>query len=107
MYDEVIVKILKSIDENLITATYPKFSGDGYRAHKIDAKNFHQIEKSNSNKKIAFVDAGNAEIIASANFSLNLIRVCYVIYQNNKKISSQVLQYLICPSQKKTALFFQ
>ena len=86
MYDEVVENILKFLDENLMAAAYPKFSGEGYKAHKIDAKNFHQINKTSSNKKIAFIDGGNAEIIASANFSLNLIRVCYVIYQNNKKI---------------------
>jgi len=89
MYDEVVEKILESIDENLITASYPKFFGDGYRAHRIDAKNFHEINKANSGKKIAFVDGGNAEIIASGNFSLSLIRVCYVVYQNSKKLSAK------------------
>ena len=91
MYDEVVEKIFKSLDENLLTATYPKFSGEAY---KIDAKNFHKIEPIFSNKKIAFVDGGNAEIIYSANFSLNLVRVCYVIYQNNKKINTKKFEIL-------------
>ncbi len=90
MFDEVIGKILDTInDKEIFTETYPKFSGEGYRAHKIDIKNFHKIDKTISNKKIAFIDGGNAEIIGSANFSLNIIRVCYVIYQNNKKIDSK------------------
>ena len=90
MFDEVIKKILESIDEkSLLTEMYPQFSGEGYRAYKIDIKNFHEVKKSNSGKRIAFVDGGNVEIIGSANFSLNLIRVCYVIYQNNKKISEK------------------
>ncbi len=90
MFDEVIEKILNAIDEKeILTETYPKFSGEGYRAHKIDIKNFHNIEKTISNKKIAFIDGGNAEIIGSANFSLNLIRICYVIYQNNRKIAAK------------------
>lgn len=87
MFEEVAKKILESIDENLlITEMYPKFSGEGYRAHKIDIKNFHEIKKADAGRKIAFIDGGHAEIIGSANFSLNLIRVCYSIYQNNKKI---------------------
>jgi len=94
MYNEIVEKILASLDENLITAAYPKFSGEGYRAHRIDARNFHSLEKTNSNKRIAFVDGGNAEIIASANFSLNLIRVCYAIYGNNKKITSKRFEIL-------------
>ena len=89
MYNEIVEKILKSLDENLVTASYPKFSEKGYRAHKIDAKNFHEIKKSNASKRIAFIDGGNAEIIGSANFSLNLIRLCYVVYQNNKKIMAK------------------
>src|SRR3989338_1996858 len=90
MFDEVIAKIIESIDEkSIFTETYPKFSGEGYRAHKIDAKNFHKIEKSAKIKKTAFVDGGNAEIIGTANFSLNLIKTGYAVYGNNKKISAK------------------
>ncbi len=95
MFDEVIEKILNVVNEKYtLTETYPKFSEEGYQPHKIDIKNFQDIRKSISNKKIAFVDGGNAEIIGSANFSLNLIRVCYVIYQNNKKITSKKFEIL-------------
>lgn len=95
MYDEIVKKILESLDEKtILTETYPKFSGEGYKAYKIDAKNFHEIKKINLSKKIAFVDGGNAEIISSANFSLNLIRVCYIIYQNNKKINAKKFEVL-------------
>ncbi|MBI2657282.1 DNA double-strand break repair nuclease NurA [Candidatus Woesearchaeota archaeon] len=86
MFDEAVEKILKSLDESVMAAGYPKFSGKGYRAYRIDAKNFHEIKKGDSGRKIAFVDGGNAEIISSAGFSLNVIRVCYVLYQNNRKI---------------------
>jgi len=95
MFDEVITKILESIDKKTVSVgIYPKFSGKGYQAHKIDVKNFHGIRKTSLGKRIAFVDGGNAEIIGSANFSLNLIRVCYVIYQNNKKIASKKFEIL-------------
>jgi len=95
MFDEVIEKILSTVNEKeIFTETYPKFSGEGYKAHKIDVKNFHRIEKKLSGRKIAFIDGGNAEIIGSANFSLNLIRVCCAIYQNNKKIKSKKFEIL-------------
>ncbi|MBI4143254.1 DNA double-strand break repair nuclease NurA [Candidatus Woesearchaeota archaeon] len=86
MFDEAVEKILKSLDESVMTAGYPKFSGKGYRAYRIDAKNFHEIKKEESGRKTAFVDGGNAEIISSASFSLNVIRICYVTYKNNRKI---------------------
>ena len=95
MHDEIIRKLLECIDENsILKEAYPKFSGEGYRTHKIDAKNFHDIKKLNSDKKIAFVDGGNAEIINSANFSLNLIRICYVIFQGNRKIRTKKFEFL-------------
>ena len=95
MYEEVIKKILESLDQkSLIAETYPNFSGDGYEPHKIDIKNFHEINKSDSNKIIAFVDGGNAEIIGSANFSLNLIRVAYALYKNNIKIGMEKFDIL-------------
>ncbi len=87
MYDEIIRKIIESVDKNLTIGAYPKFSEDSYKAHIIDLVNFHEINPIFSNKKVAFVDGGNAELVASANFSLHLIRVCYAIYQNRKRIA--------------------
>ena len=44
MFDEIIEKILNTIDEkSVLTETYSKFSGEGYRTHKIDIKNFHKV----------------------------------------------------------------
>ncbi|MBI2653463.1 DNA double-strand break repair nuclease NurA [Candidatus Woesearchaeota archaeon] len=94
MHDDIIKEIIDSIEEDSSEANYPKFSGEGYSAHKIDSKNFHQINKTNSAKKIAFVDGGNAEILASANFSLSLMRACYVIYENNRKLGSKKFEML-------------
>ena len=94
MYDEVVEKILESLGGNFLIASYPKFSGEGYRAHRIDAKNFHRIEKIDSGKKTAFVDGGNAEILGSANFSLNLMRACCAVYQHNKKISVKKFEFI-------------
>jgi|SRR3989338_7417924 len=95
MYDEVVEKILQSLDEkSSFSDVYPQFSSEGHKAHKIDLKNFHPIAKTSSSKKIAFIDGGNAEVISSANFSLNLIRVCFVVYENNKKITAKKFEIL-------------
>ena len=93
MYEEVIKKILESIDEKAL-AKLPKFSGEGYKPCKIDLRNFHQIRRAKNEGKIAFVDAGNAEIIGSANFSLSLIRVCCTLYQSNKKLGFKKFEIL-------------
>ena len=66
MFDEVIDKILSTIDENeIFTETYPKFSGEGYRAHRIDIKNFHEIkiekETRNSEKSSTPLDGPSSD----------------------------------------------
>lgn len=94
MHEDIIKEIIDSIEEASYEADYPKFSGEDYKVYKIDAKNFHQIDKTNLAKKIAFVDGGNAEILASANFSLSLVRICYVIYENNRKLGSKKFETL-------------
>ncbi len=70
-----------------------KFSDPNYRAFPFDKDNFHHIEKTNTNNKIAFVDGGSAEIIKSANFSLSIIRVYYSVFQDNKRIKSNKKEF--------------
>ena len=95
MLDEAVREILDFVDEkSILEESYPKFSGNGYAAHRIDSKNFHKIRKTSSGKKIAFIDGGNAEIIGTANFSLNLIRVASVTYENNGKAASKKSEIL-------------
>ncbi len=93
MYEEIVEKITESLDRNEESA-YPKFSSEGYKAHRIDAKNFAEIMPSRgTDKRIAFIDGGNAEIIGSQNFSLNLIRVCCSIFRNNRKLSLKKFEF--------------
>ena len=104
--DALIEEIKKKLDNKPdFEEEFPKFSDSKYRAFKISKGNFHKIEKADNkknarksaifgtncvgNKKLAFIDGGNLEILKAANFSLNLVRVYYSIYQNNKKISSK------------------
>lgn len=44
-----------------------------------------QIGKCSHNKRIAFVDGGNAEIMKAPNFSLQFVRVCAVLFQGNAR----------------------
>ena len=77
MYEDVIEEILENLDREPKASSYPKFSGEGYKSYKIEIKNFHKISKQDANRKVAFVDGGNADIISSSNFSLNLVNITY------------------------------
>lgn len=88
MEKEIINKLIKELKKNVDFEGNDKvkFTSKGYEAVEIDKKNFHKINKINSDRKISFVDGGNQEIIKAANFSLQLIRVYFNIFKNNKKI---------------------
>jgi len=82
-----IVDLVK--DNTLDTKdTCVKFSEHGYKAFNFDKRHFHKIKGTDFKGKIAFIDGGNAEIIKSANISLNLLRVYHCIYSKNKKVNS-------------------
>jgi len=82
-----VVELVKNVNiEN--NDSEVKFSDANYHTYKFDRKNFNPIKKSERENKIAFIDGGNAEIVKSANFSLNLIRTYYTIFSGHKKIKS-------------------
>ena len=78
MFDEIRKKIIEAIE-----------SDSGFeKSISIKPEDFREIKKLHG-KSIAFIDGGNAEIMGSSNFSLSLVRIGYVVYKNNKKISSR------------------
>ena len=95
-------QIIELIKGNISGAsdTNIQFSDQNYAPFPFDKKNFQLIENSSSGSKIAFIDAGSAEIIKSPNFSLNLIRVYSAIYCNNKRINSKKLEFYAFISSK-------
>lgn len=88
---EIVEKIILEIDKN-ISKNYegdtPKLAEE-YKTFEISKKNFHKFEITKEDKKICFVDGGNAEIIGSANFSLQLIRVYACVFSKNIVVQSK------------------
>ncbi len=90
MDKELITKLTEAINSSLNKkGSYPVFGDKSYKRVKIDKNNFHSITDSSSDKKVAFIDGGNTEIIGAANLSLQFVRVYYTIY---KKIKELVLR---------------
>ncbi len=90
---------MKEIYEEFIKSIENKNLGDEIifkdTKEKTNKNNFRQISLAKSNKKIAFIDGGNAEIFGAANFSLQLARVYYTIYHNNKRIINKRKDYYL------------
>ncbi len=90
MEKEIINSIINSLNENIKEkGSYAQFNDPSYEPIKISKDNFHEIKNISLNKKIAFIDGGNAEILKAPNFSLQLIRTYYTIYKENKRINSK------------------
>lgn len=73
----------------------PDFADARYAAKPFSASNFREImplKESPPGSKIAFVDAGNLELLSSSNFSVHLIRGYFSIFQQNKRIASKIPQ---------------
>jgi len=88
---EIYNKIIDLVKANIsdINDNHIQFSDSNYKPLNFDKSNFNKIDKINDgNNKIAFIDAGSAEIIKSSNFSLNLIRIYYTIYKENRRITA-------------------
>jgi len=87
--DDLIEEIKKKLNQDFnFEEEIPKFSDSNCKPFKISKNNFHPINKTDENAKIAFIDGGNLEVLKAADFSLNFIRVYYSVYQNNRKIES-------------------
>lgn len=63
----------------------PYFNDSDYRSCPLNKDYFHEINSSESDRKIAFVDGGNQELLPSPVYSMQLNRVYFSIFKNNKR----------------------
>ena len=97
--ERAIRKILEkteSIEDNI-----PHFPKKGYEPVKISKAHFYKIKQKYSDRKIAFIDGGNQEIMGAPDFSLQFIRIYACIYQNNKRTGRRLYEsYALITTEK-------
>jgi len=98
IYNRIIELVKNNISD--IKDNHIQFSDTNYKPFNFNKNNFKEIINTANNNKIAFIDGGSAEIIKSPNFSLNLIRVYYAIYKNNKRIDAKKYDFYSFVSTK-------
>ncbi|MBC7091608.1 MAG: DNA double-strand break repair nuclease NurA, partial [Nitrososphaeria archaeon] len=57
-----------------------------YKIFPLSKENFKPIKEVESGRKIAFVDGGNQEVLGAANFSIQINRVYFNIFDGEKRI---------------------
>ncbi|MEK6916427.1 MAG: DNA double-strand break repair nuclease NurA [Nanoarchaeota archaeon] len=104
---EIIQKILEKIEKKDNDELLSDIS-EGPNI-KFDGKNFFDFSAKKSEKKIAFVDGGNLEILKTPSISLFFNRIYYTIYQNNKRIENKKFEFysLIYSSDKNNKLVYK
>lgn len=64
----------------------PFFNKEDYKISPLDKKNFNSILSPKKIRKIAFIDGGNQELLATPEYSIQLNRIYFNIFENNKRI---------------------
>jgi hypothetical protein len=90
--EKLFNKISNYLETKESTSAY--FSDNNYIPIKFSKDYFKEITKPKNNK-LAFIDGGNIEIAGNNNFSLQMMRVYYTIYKNNKRINYNQTTYFV------------
>jgi len=62
----------------------PFLSSHSYHPHPLSSAHFKEIHKTDSDRKLAFIDGGNQELVGAPNFSIQLNRVYFNIFEKRK-----------------------
>ena len=100
-------KILDKLKEKVSDGGKYIMLANGTKA-VIDPSKFSSITPS-QNKKITFVDGGNAELLGAANFSLQFIRIYSCTYESNKRIETKKQEFysLITAKNIQGKIFYE
>lgn len=80
---EIIAKLDLQIGERPLGN--PFFKDPDVIAYPFEKKSFHHIRTVASDRKLAFVDGGNLELIGAPNFSVQLNRVYSCVWKHDKR----------------------
>ena len=84
MNKEIVEEIIDKINEKIKSKEFP-----------ISKENFKKIEILDSDKKIAFIDGGQAELIKAVDFSLQFIRIAGLVFEGKKKVDRKINEFFI------------
>ncbi len=88
---DVVRRVIEDLDVHIPETSLgdPFLSGHSYRAYPLNVENFTKISLASSNRRLAFVDGGNQELISAPNFSVQLNRVYFNIFEGRRLVSPE------------------
>ncbi len=64
----------------------PFFGSENYVTYPFSPDNFKEIYRGTTDRTLAFVDGGNQEILGAPNFSIQVNRVCFNMFNGSERI---------------------
>ena len=97
MMSDVVHKVVQNLDEVMTEKNLgkPYLSSHNYRAREFDKSFFKPLKMVNSKRRLAFVDGGNQELVGAPNFSIQLNRVCFNIFEGRKRVHDESIPHKI------------
>ena len=91
MMSDVVQKVVQNLDQVMAEKSLgkPYLSSHNYRAQDFNRSFFKPINIVNSRKRLAFVDGGNQELVGAPNFSIQVNRVCFNLFEGRKRIHDE------------------
>ena len=89
--EELITELDSKIGEGNVGTPY--FINPEIKSFPISTNNIKRIMEENSERRLAFVDGGNQEIIGAPNFSLQLNRVYGAKWHNDHRIWNNKVEF--------------
>lgn len=90
---EALRKVIQNLDRMIKEEDIgdAHFSNPDYESYPLTAENIKEIKESNSSRKLAFIDGGNQEILGAPNFSIQINRVYFCLFQGQQRVTPSVL----------------
>lgn len=73
----------------------PEFGDPRYLPVPFEASGFHAIPETEPSSCVGYVDGGNQEIFHSPDLSVQLVRVCSVLFRGGERVRERVLPAIV------------
>ena len=90
---KIVKRLNESVKENKLGS--PFFSQSQYTPQELSPDNFSPINTTESGRRIAFIDGGNQEIVGAPNFSIQINRVSFCIFDGKKRVKPEKIPSMI------------
>ena len=97
MMSDVVQKVVQKLDQGMTEKSLgkPYLSSHNYRAKEFNRSFVKIINIVDSKRRLAFIDGGNQELVGAPNFSIQVNRVCFSLFEGRKRIHDENIPHKI------------